>query len=91
MSQYVKYRVASSYTDKIYKVIVYLVLIAVTVICFFPFYLVVLNSFTPQSAIISGGFRIFPAGYTVDTYRFLFRGDQIFNSYRVTVTVVGQS
>jgi len=64
------------------------VLIVVTLVCFFPFYLVVLNSFTPQSAIIAGGFKIFPAGFTMDTYRFLFRGDQIFNSYRVTLTVV---
>ncbi|MCL2060186.1 MAG: carbohydrate ABC transporter permease [Oscillospiraceae bacterium] len=81
-------RVASSIADNIYRTIVYIVLIVVTVVCFFPFYLVVLNSFTPQSAIISGGFRLFPAGFTLDTYKFLFAGSQVFNSYKVTVTVV---
>ncbi|MDD9271632.1 carbohydrate ABC transporter permease [Paenibacillus sp. GCM10023248] len=59
-------------------------------ICFIPFWLVYIGSFTAEHQIVRG-FQMFPTAFTLDSYRFLFDGSQVYRSGFVSifVTVVG--
>ncbi|MDF2963305.1 MAG: binding-protein-dependent transport system inner rane component [Paenibacillus sp.] len=58
--------------------------------CFIPFWLVYIGSFTAEHLIVKG-FQMFPTEFTLDSYRFLFEGSQVYRSGFVSifVTVVG--
>jgi ABC-type glycerol-3-phosphate transport system permease component len=58
--------------------------------CFIPFWLVYIGSFTAEDQIVHG-FRMFPTRFSLDSYRFLFAGEQVYKSAFVSVfvTVVG--
>ena len=61
-------------------------------ICFIPFWLLVMGSFTSDRAIMAYGFRFWPAEFTLEAYRLVFQVPEvILRSYVVTVvlTVVG--
>lgn len=59
-------------------------------ICLIPFWLVYIGSFTAEHQIVKG-FQMFPTEFTLDSYRFLFQGNQVYRSSFVSVfiTVVG--
>jgi putative aldouronate transport system permease protein len=59
-------------------------------ICFIPFWLVYIGSFTAEHQIVKG-FQMFPTEFSFDSYRFLFNGSQVYRSAFVSifVTVVG--
>lgn len=59
-------------------------------ICLIPFWLVYIGSFTAEHLIVRG-FQMFPTEFTLDSYRFLFDGSQVYRSGFVSifVTVVG--
>lgn len=59
-------------------------------ICFIPFWLVYVGSFTAEHQIVKG-FQMLPTEFTFDSYRFLFHGSQVYRSAFVSifVTVVG--
>jgi ABC-type glycerol-3-phosphate transport system permease component len=68
----------------------YLVIGTFALICFIPFWLMYIGSFTAESQIVKG-FRMFPTEFTFDSYRFLFQGSQVYYSSFVSVfiTVAG--
>jgi putative aldouronate transport system permease protein len=59
-------------------------------LCFIPFWLVYIGSFTAEHQIVKG-FQMFPTEFSLDSYRFLFHGSQIYRSGFVSifVTVTG--
>ncbi|MFE5319316.1 carbohydrate ABC transporter permease [Paenibacillus sp. NPDC056579] len=59
-------------------------------ICFIPFWLVYIGSFTAEHQIVKG-FQMFPTEFSIDSYRFLFNGSQVYRSAFVSifVTAVG--
>jgi putative aldouronate transport system permease protein len=59
-------------------------------ICFIPFWLVYIGSFTAEHQIVKG-FQMLPTEFSFDSYRFLFNGSQVYRSAFVSifVTVVG--
>ncbi|MFC0213005.1 carbohydrate ABC transporter permease [Paenibacillus chartarius] len=59
-------------------------------ICLIPFWLVYIGSFTAEHQIVKG-FQMFPTEFSLDSYRFLFAGSQVYRSgfVSVFVTVVG--
>ena len=79
---------SKSWSDRIYRLIVYLFLFLFAFLCLFPFYIVVLNSFTPEPVIAGNGYQIFPSRLTLDAYSYLMRGPQLARSYSVTITIV---
>lgn len=68
----------------------YLFIGTFALICFIPFWLMYIGSFTAESQIVKG-FRMFPTEFTLDSYRFLFQGSQLYYSSFVSVfiTVAG--
>lgn len=68
----------------------YLFISVFAVLCLVPFWLVYIGSFTAEEQIVRG-FRMFPTQFSIDSYRFLFAGDQVYRSAYVSVivTVVG--
>jgi putative aldouronate transport system permease protein len=82
-----KQRDASQWTV---SVVAYVCIGFFALICFIPFWLVYIGSFTAEHLIVKG-FQMFPTEFTLDSYRFLFQGSQVYRSSFVSifVTVVG--
>jgi ABC-type glycerol-3-phosphate transport system permease component len=59
-------------------------------LCLIPFWLVYIGSFTAEEQIVRG-FQMFPTEFSLDSYRFLFAGDQVYRSgfVSILITVVG--
>lgn len=59
-------------------------------ICLIPFWLVYIGSFTAEHQIVRG-FQMLPTAFSLDSYRFLFAGNQVYQSSFVSmfITVVG--
>ncbi|WP_244209350.1 carbohydrate ABC transporter permease [Paenibacillus ferrarius] len=59
--------------------------------CFVPFWLVFIDSFASEASFMAHGYQLLPSALTLDAYKFILQGDQIFRSYRVSilVTVLG--
>ncbi|MBB6734636.1 carbohydrate ABC transporter permease [Cohnella sp. CBP 2801] len=68
-----------------------LFLIVFALACLFPFWLMVINSFAVAKSLALHGYAVFPSGFTLQSYRFLLQGKQLFLSYGVTAsaTVLG--
>ena len=55
--------------------------------CFIPFWIMVINSFATESAILKNGFSLFPAEFSLFSYEFLFANTRIGSSYIISITV----
>ncbi len=77
--------------DWLFSAIVYAIAITFTLFCFLPFYTMVVASVTEKHALISNGYRLWPAAFSVEAYQWVLRGQQVIRGYEVTVfvTVVG--
>lgn len=77
--------------ETLFFVFVYAVVITFALICFFPFYLVVVNSFIDNKVLNQEGYQLYVKKLSFDSYKYLFEGRQAYISYRVTlfVTAVG--
>jgi putative aldouronate transport system permease protein len=59
-----------------------------SVVCLYPFLLVISGSFTTRAAATAYGFTLIPREFTVEPYRVLFSNSKaIIDGYRVTVSV----
>lgn len=56
-------------------------------LCFIPFWLVVINSFAAESSIKLHGMQLFPKDFSLYAYQFTMAGKQIASSYMVTILV----
>ncbi|MGM1046473.1 MAG: carbohydrate ABC transporter permease [Bacillota bacterium] len=77
--------------ERLFLGVVYVLLIGFALICFIPFWIVLINSFADESVIQTSGYQLFPTSFSLDAYTFLLSGDQVFRSYGVTlfVTIAG--
>lgn len=70
------------------KILIYGFIALVALACLLPLVLVVIVSFTPQSAIAHNGFSFFPESFTTQAYQLMFKNSkQIVNSYTVSIFV----
>ncbi len=83
-------------STKVIRIISYAIVTLWSIICIFPFVLVISASFSTESIISREGFGLLPKGFTVSAYGWVFRyPEQILGSYAVTIimtvcgTVVG--
>ena len=60
-----------------------------TLFCFIPFWLVVINSFASEANIARHGFQLWPQEFSLDAYTYVFKGNQVYYSYRNTLLIVG--
>lgn len=87
-----KNRIKLDPSTKLLKIISYVIVTLWSVICIFPFVLVISASLSTESIISKEGFRLLPKGFTLSSYEWVFRyPDQILGSYAVTIimTVCG--
>lgn len=74
------------------KIIAYVISIVAAIICFIPFWLIVVGSFTAEGEVIRNGFAFWPKEFSLESYRMVFKiPEKIFRSYGITIliTVVG--
>lgn len=79
-------------TDRLFRSLAYTVLIIGSLLCLFPFLLVISASLTQNESIIKDGFHLIPKVFSFEGYRMVFRfPDQVLRAYWVTsvTTVVG--
>lgn len=55
-------------------------------ICLIPFWLVYIGSFTAEHQIVKG-FQMLPTAFSLDSYRFLFAGSQVYRSGFVSIFI----
>ena len=60
-----------------------------TIFSFVPFWLVVINSFASEANIARHGFQLWPQEFSLDAYTYVFKGNQVYYSYRNTLLIVG--
>jgi putative aldouronate transport system permease protein len=79
--------------ERAFAAVVYLVVLLFALVCFFPFYLIVINSLVDNRILNQEGYQLFIKRFSVDSYGYLFQGTQAFTSYKVTVfvTAVGSA
>ena len=74
-------------SDKMVVWLFGLFLIVFALVCLFPFWLMVINSFSGTRSLAVNGYSIWPDEFTLDSYRFLLQGKQMFTSYGITIAV----
>ncbi len=77
--------------DKIFNVINYTVFGLITLICFFPFYYLFIQTISSRGAVAAGQVTLFPIGITLDNYKLMFQANDLFQAMLVTVgrTIIG--
>lgn len=73
-------------------VLVHVLLVAVTSMCVIPFFLLVISSFTDETALIQNGYSFFPEKLSMEAYQYLWNSkDSISRAYAITfgVTAAG--
>ena len=75
-----------------FQIAAHILMIILSVLCLFPFLLLIMSSVTDEQALIRDGYSIFPSLFSLDAYKYIFRNAAIiFRAYGTTimVTVIG--
>lgn len=78
-------------SDKIFDVIIVILMCVFTIIIILPIWNIVVNSFSSSSAIAEGKSVFWPKGFTFDNYKAVFNDSSITRAFFISVskTVVG--
>lgn len=80
--------------NKKFHVCINIVMILLSLFCLLPFVLLIMSSFTSETALVRYGYSFFPKEFSLDAYRYIFTGSKnILRGYGVTVvvTLIGTS
>jgi len=75
-----------------FSILGYSVMTGITIICFIPFWLIIVASISNENMVLTEGFKLWPTVISADAYRSIFQGfDTLMKSYLVTIfiTVTG--
>ena len=72
-------------TDTVYVIIIYTVAILTALLWLYPLIFVVSASFSDPQDLLAGNVRLFPKGFTLDAYRYIFKNKNIMTGYRNTI------
>ena len=67
--------------DKLFNFICYFVITILTLLCLYPVYLVLINSFSNPEAVAAGKVTIIPVGFSLDSFKMAFEDKQILTGY----------
>jgi putative aldouronate transport system permease protein len=78
-------------SDKLFTSFNYVAVSVFTVLCFVPFYLLVISSVTDAQVLQVDGYTLWPRKFSLEAYRWVLRGQQVLTGYQVSVfvTIVG--
>ena len=84
-------RVKESFRDRIFEIVVHFIVGLCVLICAYPIYLVVINSFSNPDLVARGEVFLLPQGFTLDAYKETFKNNKVMLGYWNTIcyTVVG--
>lgn len=71
--------------SRIFNIVNYITLTVFSIITFFPFLYIISMSFSPASEVMKNRFIIFPKGFSLDAYRYIFSGKAIYTGLLVSV------
>lgn len=80
------------FMSRVFRGVAYLIITFITLICIFPFLLIISGSLTANESIIRDGYHLFPKVFSLEGYKMVFTfPTQLLKAYGVTifVTVVG--
>ncbi len=85
-------KIKSSKSTIIFKSVVYVLLAIFSLLCLFPFIVIISGSLTDNNTIITEGYGILPKNFTLAAYETIFRAPQdILQAYKMTFfyTIIG--
>ncbi len=73
------------------EVLFYIFITIFSLLCLYPFYQVLISSFTDENTLVREGYKLFPSKLSLDAYKTIFSNNVIPRAYLVTIfiTVVG--
>jgi len=75
-------KVRETTSDRIVRVVIYIILTGFGFLCLYPLYVVLISSFSDPGAVAQGKVTIIPVDLTLDAYIEAFRTDDILIGYR---------
>ncbi len=78
---------AMTLEERVSKCFFYIVVTLFSLLCLFPFVLMVTSSFMNEKEILTEGFKLIPNEWSISAYQFLFRSPQkLVDAYKITIT-----
>ena len=84
-------KIKTSTGEKIFTVFNYAFIALLCLIMLYPFWHVVMQSFSSMEETLKGGVFLYPKGFNLDTYRSVFNNPQVYTGFAtsIMVTIVG--
>lgn len=85
-------KIKNSGSTIVFKVIAYILLTFMALVCVFPFIIIISGSFTDNYTILTQGYGILPKNFTISAYKTIFKAPQdILQAYKMNFyyTIVG--
>ena len=80
-------KIKKSPADHAFNAVTYMVMTFVLIVTLYPFWYVLVGSFSSVGHLIKGGFVLWPDGIHLDAYAQVFRNDMIPTAYRNTLII----
>lgn len=80
--------------DRVHQTVLNIIFILLTLSCVLPFLLLIMSSFTSESALMQNGYSLFPKEFSLESYKYLAqKSSVILRGYGITVlvTLIGTS
>ena len=84
-------KIRTSTGEKIFTVFNYTFITVLCLVMLYPFWHVVMQSFSSMEDTLKGGMVLYPKGFNIDTYKSVFNNPQVFTGFGTSfmVTIVG--
>lgn len=84
-------KIKETFGDKVLNTIIYAFVIILILICLYPLWLVLVNSFSDPDQVLLGNVVLLPKGFTLNAYKETFKDGDILRGYANSIfyTVVG--
>lgn len=84
-------KIKTSTGEKIFTVFNYTFITVLCLVMLYPFWHVVMQSFSSMEETLKGGMFLYPKGFNIDTYKSVFNNPQVFTGFGTSfmVTIVG--
>ena len=80
-----KSKIRISTQERIFRIVIYLVMFLAVLICFYPFYYLVIYSLSDPD-LVSKGVYLLPKGITLKTYEWIFQRSDFGNAFLVSIS-----
>lgn len=77
--------------DRVFTAACYILLAVFSIVCLFPFLLVISASFTDEYTLLWEGYKLIPSKFSTNAYKLVFQTSQLGSAYMITIftTVAG--